>query len=157
LTYELPIPKGFEAYQPQGTPVPQSVPVVPTPTVAPVSTTAVSTPGTAVTVTPNPKAAVRVGSAVGGNWKMKDNNLVWEVGTVSASEMKSLTVMLKIKEKDKADYPVVLKPVLKSVDRVISEAAPMTMLVTEPTPMPSPETSTPTPATTSTPVPKKTK
>jgi photosystem II stability/assembly factor-like uncharacterized protein len=153
LNYELPIPKGFEAYRPEGTPVPASAPatLVPTATLVP-KTTPNSTPGVSPTGTPSVKSSVRSGGAVGGTWKMKDGNLVWEVGTVAATEMKTLTVMLKKRDQEKADYPVLLKPVLKAVDRVVAEAAPLTLLASEPTPI---ETAivTPTPV----PTPAKTK
>ena len=50
-----------------------------------------------------------------------------EVGTISSSEIKSVNVQIQVKNGEKPDYPVVLKALLKFNDRVLSEAAPLTI------------------------------
>jgi photosystem II stability/assembly factor-like uncharacterized protein len=134
LDFVLPIPKGFEPYQPKATPtsgpadsnsaaVPTVAVTTPTPTMAVSS----STPGT--------KTAATTSVAVTGDWKMKDGNLVWEIGTVTTSESKTIKILLASKKGEKKEYPVVLNASLKTVDRTIADAAPVTMLVSEPIPV----------------------
>ena len=65
---------------------------------------------------------------------MKDRNLVWEIGTVMTSESKTITILLASKKGEKKEYPVVLNASLKTVDRTIADAAPVTMLASEPIP-----------------------
>ena len=133
--FEFPMPKGFEPYQPKIRPplrsrlrwrgllfpwrLPRRRPVVMgavTPALSPL-------PG---------QNTVHAASAVAGAWKMKDNNLDWEIGTVASSEMKTVTVLLREKKDEKKSYPVVLKAVLKSNDQVLTEASPVTLLAVDP-------------------------
>jgi hypothetical protein len=69
---------------------------------------------------------------VTGEWKLKDNAMVLEVGTIANSELKSVNVQIQLKKGEKPDYPVVLKALLKFNDRVLSEAAPLTLLTKPP-------------------------
>src|SRR5665213_2092159 len=144
LDFAMPIPKGFEPYQPKATPTPAPgesnalVPtvVVPTPTVIAAATAS------------TPQAKAPVSSPVAGSWTMKDGNLIWELGTITSSESKTVTVLLSSKKGEKKEYPVVLNASLKTVDRSIADAAPLTMLVSEPTPVLTPTAMLPTATTT---------
>jgi hypothetical protein len=131
VTFEMPIPKGLEPYQPKLSPTPTGtltapVTLAPTPTYTPVPVTTSATPGK------SSKAAPKIVTAVAGTWKMNDHNLDWEVGTVASSEIMAVTVLLENKKNEKKDYPLVLKAVLKSNDKVVSEALPVTLLASEP-------------------------
>jgi hypothetical protein len=146
VTFDLPVPKGFEPYLPKPTATPNGTvtPGVPSPTPSSPVTTApavlasspqpASGPGTQsgkpVTGTAN------TASAISNNWKMKDSNMEWEIGNISSSEVKTITVLLQDKKGEKKEYPVLLKGVLKSTDKVIAEAAPVTLIVAEPKPAP---------------------
>ena len=153
LTYEVPIPKGMEPYQPKPTGTPQTGQTAPGGTGAPVAmgipspvaspTPASSTPSAARplpagTTTPGaaPGAptsqAAKMAAPVSGNWKVKDNNIIWDIGTVAASEMKSITLQLQSKKGEKKEFPVVLKAVLRALDRDLAEAAPVTVMASEP-------------------------
>ncbi len=126
IDFVLPIPKGFEAYQPKATPTPtpadtNSTPVAAAPT--PTATIAAVTPGT----TPSTH-----GGSVSGNWTMKDGSLVWEIGTVTTAEQKNITVLLVSKKGEKKEYPVVLNASLKTEDRTIVDAVPVTLIASEP-------------------------
>jgi photosystem II stability/assembly factor-like uncharacterized protein len=150
-TFELPIPKGLEPVQPKptatATPFGSVTPgasssgnlATPTPTYAPATQTKASG-----TVTPGAKTASVQSAPVTGGWKMKDNNLEWEIGNIASSEMKTITFLLQDKKGEKKEYPVVLQAVLKSTDKVIAEAAPVTMMASEPKP-PAPRAVNPTP------------
>ncbi len=147
LTYSLPMPKGFELYVPKATPIPaagSSTPrpsttpgpimtSTPTPTLTPMAT---KTP--VRTVTPGASAAsAHTTSSVSAPAKMNGSNIEVEIGTVNASEMKTVTILLDSKKNEKKEYPVILKAVLKSADRVISEAIPLTLIAAEPTVIPT--------------------
>jgi photosystem II stability/assembly factor-like uncharacterized protein len=143
ITYVLPIPKGFEPTQPtsftavtsSGTPsVPTPRPPTPTVTPTPTPSTpgAPSTPGSAKTTGASSAALTSASKPVTGTWKMRDDELEWEVGTVAASEMKSLTIYLGVNKKEKPEYPVVLKADLKSGEKVLTEASPVTLLKAAP-------------------------
>ncbi|HEY5037600.1 MAG TPA: YCF48-related protein, partial [bacterium] len=115
VVYELPIPKGFEPYQKKDvspTPMDTVSVVLNTPTPTP---TAQATPAKG-TPTLTSSGAARSTSSVMGSWKVKDGNLDWEVGSVSSSEIKTVTVLLQEKNGEKKEYPVLLKAVLKSMD-----------------------------------------
>ena len=134
LTYELPIPEGMEPYQPKltATPTGTITPVAPpvlTPTPSFTATPITSPVGTKTPAVPTPgtKLTAKTIGSVGGTWTMSDNNLEWEIGTVAASEMKNVTILLQDKKSGKKEYPVVLKAILKSKDKVIAEAAPVTL------------------------------
>jgi hypothetical protein len=77
---------------------------------------------------------------------MKDNNLEWEIGNISSSEMKTITFLLQNKKGEKKDYPVLLKAVLKSTDKVMTQAAPVTLIASEPKPENKPAAITSTPS-----------
>jgi photosystem II stability/assembly factor-like uncharacterized protein len=151
MTYELSIPKGFEAYQPKATPTPAGAAVptgspVPSPiaTVSPANTA----PSDAATVASSGKAGAgpsstgtppsggnssKTAGVVIGSWKMKGDDLEWEIGNVASSELKTVTVLLQEKKGEKKEYPVLLKAFLVSIDKVLAEAAPVTLLASEPT------------------------
>jgi photosystem II stability/assembly factor-like uncharacterized protein len=144
LDFVMPIPKGFEPYQPKATPTP-----APGESNAPVLTVAVATPTVVAAATAStPQAKAPVSSPVTGSWTMKDGNLVWELGTITSSESKTVTVLLSSKKSEKKEYPVVLNASLKTVDRSIADAAPLTMLVSEPIPVLTPTVTLPTATTT---------
>jgi hypothetical protein len=82
---------------------------------------------------------------------MKDNNLVWEIGTVTSSELKSLTILLQDKKGEKKEYPVLLKAVLSAADKVVAEATPVTVLASEKSAVQTQET----PTSQNAPLPKK--
>ncbi len=164
VTFEVPIPKGLEPYQPKptATPTPYGTVTAGSSVTAPSSgltsslgqaPSAGSTSSGQATPTPfpaaNPQANTTAGpgsatpgaksstssavaSAVTGAWKMKDNNLEWEIGNVSSSELKTLSFLLEDKKGEKKDYPVILQAVLKSTDKTIAEAAPVTLMASEP-------------------------
>lgn len=144
LDFVMPIPKGFEPYQPKATPTPAPSESTPIPT-AMVATPTVIAAATAST----PQAKAPVSSPVTGSWTLKDGDLVWELGAITTSESKTVTVLLSSKKGEKKEYPVVLNASLKTVDRSIADAAPLTMLVSEPipvlTPAVTPPAATPTP------------
>jgi hypothetical protein len=71
-------------------------------------------------------------ASVTGEWKVKDNAMDLEVGTIASSELKSVNVLIRMKKDEKPDYPVVLKALLKFNDRVLSESAPLTLLTKAP-------------------------
>jgi len=133
--FEFPMPKGFEPFQPKATSTP--TPAVPGETAGPAAPAPPTmTPTVTGTVTPGPdsspgQTAAHGPVAVTGAWKMKDNNLDWEIGTVASSEMKTVTIILQEKKGEKKEYPVVLKALLKSSDRVLTEAAPVTLIAGE--------------------------
>lgn len=152
VTFELPIPKGLEPYQPKPTPSftpgpgTSSLSPVPTPavTATPTSTATPkpvapaagtpqnpSTPSTPASPSKTPSGATVTASAVTGEWKLKDGNVEWEIGNISASEIKTVTVLLQNKKGEKKEYPVLLKAVLKSLDKVMSEASAVTMIPSE--------------------------
>ena len=56
----------------------------------------------------------------------------WEIGNIASSEIKTVNILLQDKKGEKKEYPVVLKGVLKSTDKVIAEAAPVTLISSEP-------------------------
>jgi len=131
VVYELAIPKGFEPYQKKDTsPTPSATVQVVVSTSTP-TPTAQATPakGTPTLTAPS---TVRSAASVTGSWKLKDGNLDWEVGSVAASEIKTIMVLLQEKKGEKKEYPVLLKAVLKSADRVIAEAAPVTLTAPPP-------------------------
>lgn len=159
-TFDLPVPKGLEPFQPKPTATatpgtPSSTPVTadssPTPT-GPTPSPQVS-PGFGAQA-PRPAASTHssIPVPVTGTWKLKDNAMEWEIGNISSSELKSITVLLQDKKGEKKEYPVILKGVLKSTDKVIAEAAPVTLVASEPKPVPHAAllTSTSTPTTAST-------
>jgi photosystem II stability/assembly factor-like uncharacterized protein len=127
VVFEVALPRGFEPYQNKstGTQTPtQAIPPTETPTLTP--TAAITgTPGTPV---PGPSAAPKASRSIGGTWTVKDGYLKWEVGSISSSELKSLTIRLQEKEKEKKQFPVVLKAVLKSGDKTFAEALPVTLI-----------------------------
>lgn len=69
--------------------------------------------------------------------------MVWEIGAVTSSELKSLTILLQDKKGEKKEYPVVLKGILTAADKVAAEAAPVTVLASEKSVVQAVETSTP--------------
>lgn len=123
LTYELALPKGFEPYVPKTTPTPVAT-LVMTPTPSPTATLAATPQGT---VTPVAHASGRQAAPVSGTWAMKDGKLQWEIGTVASAEMKKLTILLQEKKGEKREYPALLKADLRFNDKVIAEAAPVTL------------------------------
>lgn len=139
LTYELPLPKNFELYQkkPSGTPTPvspASAPGAPRPPGQPWQVLAGATPPASSTPGATPPSgplsvagAGRGSSEVFAAWKMKDGSMVLEIGAVASSEIKTLTVTLQEKKGEKKEYPVTLKAILKSTDRVIAESSPVTL------------------------------
>ena len=129
-TFELPIPKGFEPYQPKETPTPSSTPTAGAPLSLITPTPTPSATGTVTPVLDNsaPQAGGHLPTAVSGAWKIKDNILQWEIGTVASSEVKTITVLLQEKKNEKKDFPVLLKAVLKSTDKLLTEALPVTLL-----------------------------
>jgi hypothetical protein len=163
VTFELPIPKGFEPYQPKATPTASGT-VLPaaaglaTPTTTPTATpqnnalptgqtTALSGPSSQLGGSQGSGNSSKAATGITGDWKMKDGNLEWEIGNISSSELKTLTVLLQEKKGEKKEYPVLLKAVLKSTDKVIAEAAPVTLLASEPKETPgTTTTTTPAPA-----------
>ena len=159
VTFELPVPKGLEPFLPK--PTPSFTPGGSASSLSPVPTSAItSTPTPTSTATPTatatapagaegknpsvlstpappsktPSGAPLTASAVTGEWKLKDGNVEWEIGNISSSEMKTVTVLLQNKKGEKKEYPVVLKGVLKSLDKVMAEASPVTMIAAEPKP-----------------------
>jgi hypothetical protein len=103
-------------------------------------------------VSNKPVFAEKVPSAMMGGWKLKDNVIQWGIGSLAASEMKTLTLMLKDKGILKKGETGVLKAVLKSGDKTVMEAAPVTLQWDpssarnlERPATPTPELSTPTP------------
>ena len=145
-TFELPLPQGFEMVPPSSdtpTPTPPawlsgSTPT-PSPTASPTPTaTSVSTPSGTQTPgagRPPPAPMEKKPASVVGEWKMKDNAMDLEVGTIASSELKSVNVLIRMKKDAKPDYPVVLKALLKVNDRVLSEAVPVTLLTKAPKPL----------------------
>ena len=136
LTFSLPIPKGFEPYQPKATPTATgtvsfvaSETITPTPifSVTPLASPVSSlTPGAnvhALAVSSAPKQA----TGVGGNWVLKDGSIDWEIGTVAASEMKAVTILLQDKKHEKKEWPVIFRAVLNAKDKLIAEAGPVTL------------------------------
>ncbi len=161
-TFELPIPKGLSPYQPKPTPTPEPGGAA-TPGASSPASLVTSTPTSSPTPTPaGPKPSPQTGSgpasqsgksastasAVTGNWTMKDNNLEWEIGNISSSEIKTITVLLQDKKGEQKEYPVLLKAVLKSTDKVIAEAVPVTLIASEPKPVIQAARAITTPATT---------
>ena len=153
MTYELAIPKGFEAYQPKATLTPNGTVLPsssggPTPTVgtaASVSQTNVAPSGSATPGSGNvgsspsslgtPQSggnSAKTATVVTGSWKMKGDDLEWEIGNLATSELKTVTVLLQEKKGEKKEYPVLLKAFLVSIDKVMAEAAPVTLLAAEP-------------------------
>lgn len=129
VTFDLSIPKGFEAFMPESSPTPTGT-LVPTATMTP-------------TATPTETPSVRVPQAYGsspktdlsgkpvpliGSWKMKDDRLEWEVGNMAVGEYKSISILIREKKGEKAELPVVFKGQIRSSDKVVSEAAPLTIL-----------------------------
>jgi photosystem II stability/assembly factor-like uncharacterized protein len=141
-TFELPLPQGFEMVPPSSD----------TPTPTPASWMTGSTPTPSPTASPTPTPTVVSASAgnqtpvagaaqaptakkpasVTGEWKVKDNAMDLEVGTIASSELKSVNVLIRMKKDEKPDYPVVLKALLKFNDRILSESAPLTLLTKAP-------------------------
>jgi hypothetical protein len=132
LNFVLPIPKGFEPYQPKATPTP--VPVESNGTAVPTIAVMIATPTAAASPSTTVVKTAAASNAVAGTWQMKDGNLVWEIGTITTSESKTITVLLASKKGEKKEYPVVLNASLKTVDRTIADAAPVTMMASEPIP-----------------------
>ena len=137
VTLDVPLPKGLEPYLPKptatstpgGTPAPGAA--APTPTASPTSVAPVAT-ASPQAVKPGSSASPVPQSLSMGTFKMKDNNMEWEIGNIASSEMKTITVLLEDKKGEKKEYPVILKGVLKSTDKVIAEAAPVTLISSEP-------------------------
>jgi photosystem II stability/assembly factor-like uncharacterized protein len=127
VIFEVPLPRGFDPYQSKtpGTQTPtQTVPSTATPT--PTATAAATgTPGTTVS---GSLVAPRASKSITGEWKVKDGFLTCELGNISSSELKSLTVKLQEKPKEKKQFPVFLRAALKSGDKIIAEAAPVTLI-----------------------------
>ncbi len=140
-TFELPLPGGFEMVPPT-TETPVATPPswlsattpTPSPTISPTPSPTVpavgtQTPGAIKQAQP---PAAKKPAGVTGEWKMKDNAMDLEVGTIASSELKSVNVLIRMKKDAKPDYPVVLKALIKVEDRVLSEAAPLTLLTGPP-------------------------
>lgn len=156
VTFEMPIPKGFELYVPKPTPTP-----TPAGTVTPGLPSDTPTPLTPAGPTPQPQgkaAAVsqttpsipsnKTAPSAAVSWTVKDNNLEGEIGNIASSELKTITFQFQDKKGEKKEYPVILKAVLKSTDKVIAEAAPVTLMASEPKAAPTavkpiPTTTTP--------------
>ncbi len=141
VTLELPIPTGLEPYFPKPTPTatpagtvtPGASAATPTPTAPSNPTTAASAAGSLTTPSASSRAASTASSAA-VSWTVKDNNLEGEIGNIASSELKTVTVLLQDKKGEKKEYPVILKAVLKSTDKTIAEAAPVTLMASEPKP-----------------------
>jgi len=128
LTFELPVPKGLEAVpeNPKGsTATPQASPSLPPP------------------IPMGAKPAVTPGAL---EWKLKDGKVIWELGSLSASESKGMTVVFREKKDQKWDLPLVMKASLKQQDRAAIDAAPITLLAAPASPVPTPPTRFSTPA-----------
>jgi photosystem II stability/assembly factor-like uncharacterized protein len=127
VTFRLPIPKGFEAFTPQPSPTPTgTLPPTATPTQTP-------TPPTTPDIKGTPTGPVRAEFAgkpmpLGGSWKIQDDRLEWEVGNMAVGEYKSLSILVREKKGEKYEPPVVFKAQLRSNDKVVSEAAPLTLI-----------------------------
>jgi photosystem II stability/assembly factor-like uncharacterized protein len=154
MTYELAIPKGFEAYQPKATPTPSgtalptsAVAAIPTVGAVAVASPANTVPSSAATTAGSEKAnsipsasgtppsggnSNKTATGVTGSWKMKGDDLEWEIGNLATSELKTVTVLLQEKKGEKKEYPVLLKAFLVSIDKVLAEASPVTLLASEP-------------------------
>lgn len=154
VSFEVPIPKGFELYLPKPTPT-----STPAGTLTPGMPSATPTPLTTGGPTPPPQtgsatASPKTSSAPSGktvlaaavSWTVKDDKLQGEIGNIASSELKTVTFQFKDKKGEKKEYPVLLKAVLKSTDKVIAEAAPVTLVYLEPKILPhvAPPISTPT-------------
>jgi hypothetical protein len=59
---------------------------------------------------------------------MQDDRLEWEMGSMAVGEYKSLSILLREKKGEKYDPPVVFKAQLRANDKVVSEAAPLTLI-----------------------------
>ncbi len=82
---------------------------------------------------------------------MKGDDLEWEIGNLATSELKTVTVLLQEKKGEKKEYPVLLKAFLVSIDKVLAEAAPVTLIASEPM-----ENASPVPDSITTPTAKET-
>jgi hypothetical protein len=131
IDFILPIPKGFEPYQPKVTPTPggavadAAVPFTPTPVLSPVATF----------TTPTIKPTTAAVAPLTTGWTVKDGNLDWELGAIPSAAIKTIMVQLSLKKGEKREFPVVLTASLKTVDRTIADAAPVTMFALDPTPV----------------------
>lgn len=131
IDFILPIPKGFEPYKPKTTSSANG-PVMENST--PVIVTATPTVVSTVTATMESKSVPALSvSAPTGNWEMRDGDMDWELGPLAASALKTITVQLASKKKEKKEYPVVLTASLKTTDRTVADALPVTLLAAEPT------------------------
>lgn len=130
VSFSVQIPQGLEAYLPEVSPTPTGT-IVPTPVPTFTSTPSAPLDLRTAAMTPTlPKIAEtgKTTTTMTGGWKMKDDRLEWEIGNIAASENKSLSFLLREKKGEKKNLPVVIKAVLKSTDKVVSEAAPVTLL-----------------------------
>lgn len=144
VTFEMPIPKGFELYLPKPTPThtpvgtvtPGIPPATPTPLTpsGPTSTSQAVSASVSQKTPPVPSGKTVLAAAV--SWTVKDDKLEGEIGNIASSEMKTVTFQLQDKKGEKKEYPVLLKGVLKSTDKVAAEAAPVTLVALEPKPAP---------------------
>ncbi len=135
IDFILPMPKGLEPYKPKGTPVPSGPATESAASAIVTATPTIST--TAVATTTSSSASALTASAPSGNWEMKDGAMDWELGSLPASALKTITVQLSSKKGEKKEYPVVLNASLKTVDRTVADALPVTLLAAEPTIVPT--------------------
>lgn len=149
LTFELPIPKGLQPYQPSptatSTPVGTTTPGTENPMPSATPTPTVARNPTPASTATTPTLTSRTGSMVSGAWKLNGDQLEWEIGTVSSSEIKTLTVLIQNKKGEKKEYPVLLEAVLKSTDKVIAEAESVTLIAAESKAGATPTQATPSP------------
>jgi hypothetical protein len=148
VTFSLALPKDFKPYENKTMP------------------TETPTPGTALTATPTasptptPEGTPAAGgrtlaqtapSALTSGWKMDGNNVVWDLGTVASSEIKTLSLQFEVPKTWDVKKSAVFKAALKFQDQDVADAEPVTMLsapapLGSPTPALSAVTATPTPS-----------
>jgi len=131
LSFEMPVPKGLEAVpeRPKGPePTPGATPK-PSPGLPP----------------PIPMGVRSNATPAAVEWKLKDGKVTWDLGPLSPSEARGVTVALREKKDQKWDLPLVMRASLRQQDRASVEAAPLTLLSAPVTPVSTPPTPLPTP------------
>jgi photosystem II stability/assembly factor-like uncharacterized protein len=156
VTFELSLPKNFKPYENKLslTPVPTLSATV-GPTASPTVALAL---GASMTAVPSPGAVLTQSapSAMTTGWKLDGDKVHWDLGTVAASEIKTLSLQFAVPKDWDPQKAAVFKAALKFQDQDVADAAPVTWQMTpsvtaSPTPTRAGATPVSAPLTTPTP------
>ncbi|HVM31947.1 MAG TPA: YCF48-related protein [bacterium] len=132
VALNLPLPDGFKPYEPKAeastTPTPGATPTV-TPTASP-TPSILGTPQAegGKTLVQSPPVAMTAG------WRLDGNKVLWDLGAVASSEIKTLSLQFEVPKNWDPKKPALFKAALMANNQDVADAEPVTLLLAPPAP-----------------------